>query len=144
MGTSYPHINKNVMTNFSIQILDTPVILTTGIYDLLKDHIRRRKLSKANEAALEAQLKKAKQVLRKDLPDNVVTIDRLVSVKDLDTGETHQYKFVGPEAAKKKNGTVSILSPMGLAMIGYPESAVIEWEFNEGIKKNQIIKVDMI
>lgn len=132
------------MTNHSIQILDTPVILTTGIYDLLKDHIRRRKLSKANEAALEAQLKKAKQVLRKNLPANVVTIGTLVSVKDLDTGQTQDYKFVGPETARKKNGTVSILSPMGIAMIGYPEGAIIEWEFNEGIKKNQIVKVTTI
>ncbi|MDR6786597.1 regulator of nucleoside diphosphate kinase [Pedobacter africanus] len=131
------------MTN-SIQILDTPVILTTGIYDLLKDHIRRKKLSKTNEAALEAQLKKARQVLRKDLPADVVTVDTLVTVKDLETGETQEYKFVGPDSAKKKNGTVSILSPMGIAMIGYPAGAVVEWEFNEEIKKNQIIRVTPI
>jgi regulator of nucleoside diphosphate kinase len=105
------------MTN-SIQVLDTPVILTTGIYDLLKEHIRRKKLSKANEAALEAQLKKARQVLRKDLPADVVTVDTLVTVKDLETGDTQEYKFVGPDSAKKKNGTVSILSSMGIAMIG--------------------------
>lgn len=131
------------MTN-SIQVLDTPVILTTGIYDLLKEHIRRKKLSKANEAALEAQLKKARQVLRKDLPADVVTVDTLVTVKDLETGDTQEYKFVGPDSAKKKNGTVSILSPMGIAMIGYPAGAVVEWEFNEAIKKNQIIKVTPI
>ena len=82
--------------------------------------------------------------MRKDLPANVVTIGTLVSVKDLDTGQTQDYKFVGPETARKKNGTVSILSPMGIAMIGYPEGAVIEWEFNEGIKKNQIVKVTTI
>ena len=131
------------MTN-SIQVLDTPVILTTGIYDLLKEHIRRKKLSKANEAALEAQLKKARQVLRKDLPADVVTVDTLVTVKDLETGDTQEYKFVGPDSAKKKNGTVSILSSMGIAMIGYPAGAVVEWEFNEAIKKNQIIKVTPI
>ncbi|SMC53190.1 GreA/GreB family elongation factor [Pedobacter africanus] len=131
------------MTN-SIQILDTPVILTTGIYDLLKDHIRRKKLSKTNEAALDAQLKKARQVLRKDLPTDVVTVDTLVTVKDLETGDTQEYKFVGPDSAKKKNGTVSILSPMGIAMIGYPVGAVVEWEFNAEIKKNQIIGVTPI
>lgn len=131
------------MTN-SIQILDTPVILTTGIYDLLKDHIRRKKLSKTNEAALDAQLKKARQVLRKDLPKDVVTVDTLVTVKDLETGDTQEYKFVGPDSAKKKNGTVSILSPMGIAMIGYPVGAVVEWEFNAEIKKNQIIGVTPI
>lgn len=132
------------MTNHSIQIIDTPVILTTGIYDLLKDHIRRRKLSRANEIALEAQLKKAKQVLRKDLPLNVVTVGTLVTVKDLETGQEQEYKFVGPDTARKKNNTVSILSAMGIAMIGYPEGAIIEWEFNGRIEKNQITKVTLI
>ena len=132
------------MNNNSIQINDTPVVLTTGIYDLLKDHIRRRKLSKANQAALEIQLKKSNQVLRKDLPADVVTVGTFVTVKDLDTGEEQEYKFVAPDKARKKNNTVSILSPMGIAMIGYPQGAVIEWEFNEGIKKNQIVKVTKI
>ncbi len=132
-------MNNNV--NHHTQIQETPVILTTGIYDLLKDHIRRRKLSKANEAALEAQLKKATQVLRKDLPADVLTVGTLVTVKDLDTGETQEYKFVGPDKARKKNNTVSILSPMGIALIGYPEGAIIDWEFGDCIKKNQITKV---
>ena len=132
------------MNNNSIQNNDTPVILTTGIYDLLKDHIRRRKLTKANTAALEMQLRKANQVLRRDLPSDVVTVGTAVTVRDLETGEDSEYKFVAPDKARKKNSTVSILSSMGIAMIGYPEGAVIEWEFNDRIKRNQIVKVTKI
>ena len=129
------------MNNIAIQNNDTPIVLTTGIYDLLKDHIRRRKLTKANEAALELQLRKANQVLRKDLPADVVTVGTIVTVKDLGTGVEQEFKFVAPDKARRKHNTISILSSMGIAMIGYPQGAIIEWEFNEGIKKNQIVKV---
>ena len=129
------------MTTTSIQLNETPVVLTTGIYDLLKDHIRRKKLSKANEAALELQLKKANQVLRKDLPLDVVTVNTLVTVRDVVTGTETDFKFVSPDKARRKNGTVSILSPMGIAMIGYAEGALVEWEFEGSLKTNEIVKV---
>lgn len=129
------------MTTTSIQLNETPVVLTTGIYDLLKDHIRRKKLSKTNEAALELQLKKANQVLRKDLPHDVVTVNTLVTVKDAVTGIETDFKFVSPDKARRKNGTVSILSPMGIAMIGYAEGALVEWEFEGSLKTNEIVKV---
>ena len=35
----------------------TPIVLTTGIYDLLKAQIKSKKLSKTNEARLELELK---------------------------------------------------------------------------------------
>lgn len=130
------------MTN--IQINETPVVLTTGIYDLLKDHIRRKKLSRANEVALEQQLKKARQVLKKDLPDNVVTVGTAVTIRDIATDEQDGFKFLSPDRARKKNGTVSILSPMGIAMIGYAEGALVEWEFEGVLKTKEIIKVSKI
>ena len=47
------------------------VILTTGIYDLIKDHVRRKKVTIEQEEILLAELKKASQVLRKDLPEDI-------------------------------------------------------------------------
>ncbi len=129
------------MTISSIQINETPVVLTTGIYDLLKDYIRRRKLSAANETALELQLKKAHQVLRRELPSNVVTVGSQVTVKDLGTGEESLFRFLAPDKARRKNGTVSILSPMGIAMIGYAEGTVVEWEFEGKVKTYEITEV---
>ena len=47
--------------------MSTNIILTTGTYDLIKDHIRRKKVNKEQEEILTNELKYAQQVLRKDL-----------------------------------------------------------------------------
>jgi len=114
------------------------IILTTGMFDLLKDQIRRKKLSNLNEANLIEQLKNARQVLRKDLPDNVVDINRKVRLADVETGENYTYSFVAPEKAKAKHNTTSILSPIGLALIGYAVGSELSWEMDNGIRKYRI------
>lgn len=129
------------MNTASIKINDTPIVLSTGIYDLLKDHLRRRKLSKYNEAKLELELKHAKQVLRNDLPADVVTVDTNVKVKELESGEEFSYKLVAPAKARRKNNTLSILSPIGVAILGYTQGAVVQWEMPEGVKQYQIQEV---
>jgi regulator of nucleoside diphosphate kinase len=129
------------MNTASIKINDTPIVLSTGIYDLLKDHLRRRKLSKYNEAKLELELKHAKQVLRNDLPADVVTVDTNVKVKELESGREFSYKLVAPARARRKNNTLSILSPIGVAILGYTQGAVVQWEMPEGIKQYQIEEV---
>jgi len=83
------------MTTTTNQPVDS-IILSTGIYDLLKEQIRRRKLSKFNEAKLERELRSAKQVLRRDLPADVVTADTRVTVKDLESGAETTYKLFMP------------------------------------------------
>lgn len=120
------------------------IILTTGMFDLLKDQIRRKKLSNINEANLIEQLKNAKQVLRKDLPDNVVDINRKVRLADVETGETYTYSFVAPEKAKPKHQTTSILSPIGLALIGYAEGTELSWEMDNGIRQYRIEEVSSL
>lgn len=117
------------------------IILTTGMFDLLKDQIRRKKLSQHNELKITEQLKNAKQVLRKDLPSNVVDIDRKVRMADVESGETYTYSFVAPEKAKQKNKTLSILSPIGLALIGYAEGTILSWEVENSIRQLRIEEV---
>ena len=58
------------------------IILTTGIYDAIKDHLRRKKVTKNEEVRLTSELRNAVQVRRRELPENVVTVDRKVTVKD--------------------------------------------------------------
>ena len=65
-------------------------------------------------------------------------------VKDLETGEEIEQKFVAPEKARRKNGTTSILSAIGVATLGYTTNAVIKWELPEGVKSYQILKVDRL
>ena len=57
------------------------IVVTTGIYDMIKDHVRRKKVTREEEDLLLLELKHAKQVLRRELPDDVVTVNRRVKIK---------------------------------------------------------------
>lgn len=120
------------------------ILLTTGVYDLIKDHIRRKKATVKEEEILLLQLKKARQVTRKNLPLDVVTVDSKVTVKNLQNQEEEVYTFVAPDKAKRRNNTVSILSTIGLALIGCKIGDEISWDFEEGEKKMQILNVERL
>lgn len=103
------------------------IILTTGLYDLIKDHVRRKKVTQAEEDLLLNELKHASQVLRKDLPENIVSVNKKVTYKDLENNVEKTVLFVGPKNAKISKNKISILSDEGIAMVGYPIGNVIEW-----------------
>lgn len=127
-----------------IQEIEQQIILTTGVYDLIKDQIRRKKVSKDEEEVLLKQLKKAKQVTRKNLPLDVVTVDAKVVIKNTLTEEEEVYTFVAPDRAKRRNNTVSILSPVGLALVGCKVGDVVTWTINEELKQMEIIHVERL
>ena len=117
------------------------IILTTGIYDLLKDQLRLRRLSLFNEEKLKLELRSATQVLRKDLPEDTVSVDKSVKIKHLETGVESSYKLVAPAKAKNKHNTISILSPIGVAMLGYSAGDELSWEMPDGVQEYKIMEV---
>lgn len=126
------------------QLMTQEILLTTGIYDLIKDLIRRKKVTPLEEETLLLQLKKAKQLTRKNLPLDVVTVDSKVNIKNLETNEEEIYTFVAPARAKKKNNTESIISPMGLALVGNKTGDVVKWNFGEEEKQFEITNVERL
>ena len=122
--------------------MTTNILLTTGVYDLVKDHLRRKKVTQVQEEILLAELRNAKQVLRKDLPEEIVTIGKKVTLKDLSTNQEMEYNFVGPDQAKPKKNRHSILMDEGLATVGYKTGDIINWPTAEGDKKYQILNVE--
>ncbi|MCV9929763.1 GreA/GreB family elongation factor [Flavobacterium sp. LS1R49] len=120
------------------------IILTTGIYDLIKDHIRRKKVTIEEEKLLLLQLKKATQVLRRDLPDDIVSVNRKVTYKDHTNNEEKTVEFVGPEKSKPNKNKFSILSDEGIAMVGYKVGDLIEWPSKKGDLKLEILKVEEV
>lgn len=118
------------------------ITLTTGIYDAIKEQLRRKKVSAEEETRLAAELRGAKQVLRRDLPEDVVTVDRVVTVKDHTANEEQEYIFVASNKAKPKKNKHSILSDIALATVGYKVGDIINWPFRDGERKIEILKVE--
>jgi regulator of nucleoside diphosphate kinase len=64
-----------------------------------------------------------------------------VSVTDTTSGEKMTYTLVFPSAANITDHKLSILAPLGMALLGYRMGDIIEWSVPSGIKK---LRVDEI
>ncbi len=123
----------------------TKISLSKGVFGLLKDHLKsNNKLSEYNRSKLEYELKYANVIPAKSIPENVVSINTSVQVRDTETLELLSFGLVAPSEAKIKNNKVSILSAIGLALLGYGVGDEVSWEMPEGMKTYKIEKVSGI
>ena len=90
---------------------------------------------------LEGELNRAKVVKSKEIPKDVITMNSKVRLKDLDTREEMIYRLVFPDAADPDQNKISILAPIGTALIGYRVEDVIEWKVPAGLRKLKVLEV---
>lgn len=87
---------------------------------------------------LEYELERAKVVPQKDISPDVITMRSNVRLKDLDTSEEMIYRLVFPTEANYEEGKISILAPIGTAMLGYRRGDVIEWQVPLGVRRLRV------
>ena len=77
--------------------------------------------------ALGAELDRAHVVAPQDVPADVVTMNSAVLVRDLDAGTEMALMLVFPSETGLELGKISILAPVGTALLGYRVGDTIEW-----------------
>ncbi|HHS13652.1 MAG TPA: nucleoside diphosphate kinase regulator [bacterium] len=87
------------------------------------------------------EIKRAKVVDSKEIPDDVITMNSRFKLKDLDSGEESVYTLVFPEDADIYQNKISIYAPMGIALIGYQVGDVIEWPVPGGILRIKVLEI---
>src|SRR5690606_10636911 len=90
---------------------------------------------------LAAELARATVVEPETIPNDVVTMNSCISVLDLETSEVLKFTLVYTEYADASANKISILAPVGLAMLGYRVDDEIEWKVPAGKRRFQITKV---
>lgn len=90
---------------------------------------------------LQAELARAIVVDAADVPAGVVTMHSRVRVQDVATGESWTYTLVFPHDANIASGRLSILAPLGTALLGYREGDEIEWRMPGGVRRLRILEV---
>jgi regulator of nucleoside diphosphate kinase len=90
---------------------------------------------------LEQELDRAMIVDPKKVPPNLVTMNSQVRLEDLETGEEMVYTLVYPEDADYTHNKISILAPIGTAMLGYRVGDIFEWKVPDGISKIKIKEI---
>ena len=83
---------------------------------------------------LREELERAMVVDSKDVPPNVVTMNSRVRLRDTDTSEEMIYTLVFPKDANVAAGSISVLAPIGTAILGYRAGDVIEWSVPSGTR----------
>jgi regulator of nucleoside diphosphate kinase len=124
----------------------------TNIYITKPDHERLTKLieiarerdSDANREyldRLEEELDRAEVVQQQDIPADVITMRSTVRLKDLDSSEEMIYRLVFPTEANYDDGKISVLAPIGTAMLGYRRGNVIEWPVPSGVRRLSVEEI---
>jgi len=90
---------------------------------------------------LEAELDRAVIVSSNDVPPDVVTMNSELQVKDLATGKKMTFRLVFPSDADFERGKVSILAPIGTALIGFRAGDTVDWKVPSGIRRFLIEEV---
>jgi regulator of nucleoside diphosphate kinase len=90
---------------------------------------------------LQTELDRAQVVPAREVSEAVVTMNSTVALLDLDTGEEETYTLVFPEKADLSNGRISILAPIGTAMLGYEVGDVFEWEVPAGKRRLRVERI---
>lgn len=90
---------------------------------------------------LGAELNRAIVVASKDVPRDVITMNSKVRLLDLETKEEMTYTLVFPDEADFAEGKISVLAPIGTAMLGYRAGDTFSWQVPAGIRRIKILTV---
>ena len=92
-------------------------------------------------ATLEAELGRARVVPAGKVPPDVVTMNSVVRLRDLDSDETEEYELVYPADADMAHNRISVLAPIGTAILGYRLGDVVEWPVPAGLRRLRVEEV---
>lgn len=91
---------------------------------------------------LESELARARVVDPKDIPPTVVTMNSTVRFKVESSKDEFELRLVYPKDADSSGKTISILAPVGSALLGLSQGDEIEWpKPGGGVLRVQIIAV---
>lgn len=96
---------------------------------------------RADLQSLTAELERAEVVPAREMPPKVVTMNSKVVLRDVDSSETMTYTLVFPRQADIDSGRISVLAPVGTAILGYSEGDVVEWPVPSGVRHICIAEV---
>jgi regulator of nucleoside diphosphate kinase len=90
---------------------------------------------------LEEELAQAEVVNPEDIPQDVITMRSKVRLKDLKSGQTVMYSLVFPNEANSNEGHISVLAPIGTALLGNRSGDVVESRVPSGLRRLKVKEI---
>jgi len=119
--------------------------VTENDYKKLREAIREAKSNDYRNSVyiqqLEGELDRAEIVPGERIPEDVITMNSRVLLTDLADGEPMELTLVFPADSGRGAGVVSVLAPIGTAMIGYRVGDEFEWDTPDGKTRLRVEKI---
>ena len=123
-------------TNLQITEMDY-----SRLHTLIKNLMADKKEEVQYLETLAHEIQIAEKVDSRAISPEYVTMNTKLEIVDMDTGRAMQIKLVYPGEADFRQGKVSVLSPLGSALIGYKEGDVVSFNVPRGVKEVRIGKI---
>lgn len=95
-----------------------------------------------NIEALNTEISRAERVDSKSIEPNFVTMNSVIDVTSTATKKQMTIKIVYPSQADFKKGFVSVLSPLGSALLGYKVGDTVKYQAPAGMSEIVIDKIN--
>jgi len=127
----------------SYQVIRTIYITELDLSRLqrLLDAMEGSLQNKAHLQKLEEELFKGQIVPSDEIPPDVITMNSRARLRDIDSGDEMIYTLVYPNDADAGQNKISILAPIGTALIGYRVGDTIEWKVPSGVRRLKIEEI---
>ena len=90
---------------------------------------------------LSTELHRAVIVDQREVPTDVVTMNTEVVYEDCDTATRRKVRIVYPQDADATRGRVSVLAPIGSALLGLRVGQTISWQVPNGTKRIRVVEL---
>ena len=122
------------------------IVVTESDYARLRSLIdSSRRLQQSDRERLdelESELSRATVVKSSKVSAHVVTMNSRVRMKDLNSGREFTYQIVFPQDADISENRISVLAPIGTALLGYRAGTSVEWRVPSGTRRFRILDVE--
>ena len=121
-------------------VMDHTIVITNDDYEKICTILKYAKPEVAE--LLEDELERARIVSKSDLPPETVSMNSRIHFLDNQTGKDFVATLVYPNDANIDENKISVLAPIGAALIGLKVGQTIDWPLPNGsVKKIKVISV---
>ena len=123
-----------------------PIIMNAADHEELSCALaaagRMNERARAEISGLRSELDRAEIVAPDEVPSDVITMNSRAELVDLDTNERMEFTLVFPPQADIEEGKISILAPLGTAMLGYRVGDEFEWAVPYGYRRLRVTGIE--
>jgi regulator of nucleoside diphosphate kinase len=138
----HPSVQENPMKQTSIEKALPDLVLSSLDLDRLDQLLSRLPAKDPARLSLERELDRGAVVEPENMPADVVTMNSRVRLRLLKTGDESCLTLVYPKDLDASGDKVSVLAPVGSALLGLSEGDEIHWSMPDGeIQSIQVLQL---